>query len=95
MTSAAVAAVAADLRFVLEKNRATLGPKLRGRIKIWIGDADTYFLNNAVHLLEQFFSNATPRFDALIEYGPRKGHCWGGRSELELMKEMGRQTRAE
>jgi hypothetical protein len=84
-----------DLRLVLESNRATLGPKLRGRIKIWVGDADTYFLNNAVHLLDEFFTDAKPAYDAAIEYGPGQGHCWWGRSERELMTEMARQTGAE
>src|SRR5262249_34130160 len=36
-----------DLRLVLEKNWKTLGPKLRGKLRIWVGEADEYFLNNA------------------------------------------------
>ena len=43
-----------DLRRVLEANWAELGPKLRGKLHIWVGEADDYFLNNAVHRARQF-----------------------------------------
>ena len=42
-----------DLRLMLETNWKTLGPKLRGKIHIAAGEADDYFLNNAVHLLDR------------------------------------------
>ena len=41
-----------DLRLELESHWKTLAPKLRGKLHIWVGDADDYFLNNAVHLLD-------------------------------------------
>jgi len=37
-----------DLRAILEKNWSTLGPKLQGKIHIYCGNMDTYFLNDAV-----------------------------------------------
>jgi S-formylglutathione hydrolase FrmB len=77
-----------DLRLVLERNWPTLGPKLRGKLRIWVGEADDYFLNNAVYLLEEFLKQADPPADARIVYGPRRGHCWRGVSERELMREM-------
>ncbi len=77
-----------DLRLVLERNWPTLGPKLRGKLRIWIGEADDYFLNNAVYRLEDFLKRADPPADARIVYGPRQGHCWRGVSERELMREM-------
>ena len=77
-----------DLRMVLEQNWKTLGPKLKGKINIWVGEADNYFLNNAVHLLDQFLSKADPPYGGKIAYGPCKGHCWLGLSERELMNEM-------
>jgi hypothetical protein len=43
-----------DLRLTVERNWRILGPKLRGKLRIWVGDADDYFLNNAVHLLDTF-----------------------------------------
>ena len=45
-----------DLRRVLEERWAELGPKLKGKLHIWIGEADDYFLNNAVHRLDEFLS---------------------------------------
>ena len=50
-----------DLRLVLEQNWPVLGPRLRGKLHIWVGDADDFFLNNAVHRLDEFLSRATPR----------------------------------
>jgi hypothetical protein len=83
-----------DLRLALENNWASLGPKLRGKINIWVGEADNYFLNNAVHLLDEFLSRATPPYEGRIVYGPGQGHCWKGLPELEIMQEMGRRTGA-
>ncbi|HEX5734049.1 MAG TPA: alpha/beta hydrolase-fold protein [Blastocatellia bacterium] len=77
-----------DLRLVMEQNWKTLGPKLRGKIHIWVGEADNYFLNNAVHLLEAFLSKADPPYDGKIFYGPGKGHCWMGINERQLIDEM-------
>jgi hypothetical protein len=76
-----------DLRLVLEQNWPTLARKLRGKIHIWVGDADDYFLNNAVHLLEQFLRRARPPYEGRIEFGPGQGHTTGW-SERQIMSEM-------
>jgi hypothetical protein len=77
-----------DLRMVLETNWKTLGPKLRGKIHIWVGDADNFFLNNAVHLLDGFLSHADPPPGGYIRYGPGKGHTGMPLSTYELLREM-------
>jgi S-formylglutathione hydrolase FrmB len=77
-----------DLRWILERDWKTLGPKLRGKIHIWVGEADDFFLNNAVHRLDEFLSTAEPPYEGTITYGMGKGHCWMGISEGELMKQM-------
>jgi hypothetical protein len=77
-----------DLRMVLEQNWKTLGPKLKGKINIWVGEADDYFLNNGVHLLDEFLKKADPPYRGKIAYGPGKGHCWLALSERQLMNEM-------
>ncbi|MEK6301298.1 MAG: alpha/beta hydrolase-fold protein [Acidobacteriota bacterium] len=77
-----------DLRMVLEQNWKTLAPKLRGKLTIWVGEADEYFLNNAVHLLDEFLSKASPPYAGKIIYGPGKGHGWMGISERQMMDEM-------
>lgn len=77
-----------DLRMVMESNWKTLGPKLRGKIHIWVGEADEYFLNNAVHLLDQFLSKADPPYEGKIIYGAGKGHGWNPITERQMMDEM-------
>jgi S-formylglutathione hydrolase FrmB len=77
-----------DLRMVLEQNWKSLGPKLRGKLTIWVGEADEYFLNNAVHLLDEFLSKANPPYEGKIIYGPGRGHGWMAISERQMMDEM-------
>ncbi|HEX9800567.1 MAG TPA: hypothetical protein VGC00_10420 [Thermoanaerobaculia bacterium] len=70
-----------DLRHILERDWATLGPKLRGKLHVYCGDMDNYYLNNAVYLLEEFLRRAEPPADAFVDYGDRAGHCWNGDHE--------------
>jgi len=77
-----------DLRLVLEQNWKTLGPKVRAKIHISVGDADSYFLNNAVHMLDDFLKRADPPAEARITYGARQGHCWSILTEGQMMEEM-------
>jgi hypothetical protein len=79
-----------DLCRVLEENWAVLGPKLRGKLHIWVGEADDYFLNNAVHRLDDFLKLAKPAFEGSIRFGPGQGHCWIGIPESEMMTQMAR-----
>ena len=67
---------------------AVLGPKLQGKIHIWVGDADDFFLNNAVHQLDEFLSRAQPAYEGSIAFGHGHGHCWMGISEREMMQQM-------
>lgn len=84
-----------DLRMILERDWATLGPKLKGKIHIFVGESDDYFLNNAVHRLDAFLAKADPPFAGVIRFGPGKGHCWSPLDEVELMKQMGEAARAK
>lgn len=77
-----------DLRRVLEKNWATLAPRLQGKLHIWMGDADDFFLNNAMHRLHTFLDRANPKFEWTIQFAPGRGHCWMGISEREIMQQM-------
>ena len=70
-----------DLHQHLKSRWETIGPNLSGKLHIAVGDMDTYYLDNAVYLLEEFLESTTsPRADAHIEYGRRKPHCWIGES---------------
>lgn len=84
-----------DLRRYLEANWPSLAPELRGKINIWMGDADNYFLNNAAHMLDAFFQKAQPAYDGRITFAPQQGHCWVGLTDLEMMQEMGKRTGAK
>ncbi|MCG3126235.1 MAG: hypothetical protein CHACPFDD_01065 [Phycisphaerae bacterium] len=77
-----------DLRLVLEESWATLGPKLRGKIHVYVGEADDYFLNNAVHLLHDFLKRADPPFEGEIRFGERQGHGWTPLSTAEMLRGM-------
>lgn len=77
-----------DLRLVMQENWQSLAPKLKGKIHIWVGEADDYFLNNAVHMLDNFLSKASPSGEAKIFYGAGKGHCWLGLSQRQMIDEM-------
>ena len=67
-----------DLGHILRRDWAKLGPKLRGKLRIYAGDMDNYYLNNAVYVVEEFLRNAEPAADAVIDYGDRDEHCWNG-----------------
>ena len=68
-----------DLRYILERDWKTIGPKLKGKIHIYCGDMDNYYLNNAVYLTENFLeSTKDPYYDGVVDYGDRAEHCWNG-----------------
>jgi hypothetical protein len=71
-----------DLRHILERDWETLGPKLEGKIHIYVGDMDNWYLNNAVYLMEEFLESTTdPYYNGLVDYGDRAEHCWNGDHE--------------
>jgi len=79
-----------DIRYHLEKNWATVGPKLVGKINMFCGRMDSYYLNEAVYLLEEFMARTqNPHYAGRFEYGDRAGHGWTPyRSNIDLYKEM-------
>jgi len=78
-----------DLRSILERDWKTLGPKLKGKIHIYTGDMDNWYLNNAVYLMEEFLkSTKNPYYDGTVEYGDRQPHCWCGGYNLPLSISM-------
>jgi hypothetical protein len=77
-----------DLRLILQQNWRTLAPKLQGKIHVWVGEADDYFLNNAVHKLDAFLSQAQPPYGGVIVYSPGQGHCWSGLTEGLMIEQM-------
>lgn len=77
-----------DLTAILQRDWPTLGPKLEGKLHLAAGDADTYFLNNAVHLLQSTLeATRNPHSDATFQYGPLMPHCYtGGPPEYSMQE---------
>jgi hypothetical protein len=69
-----------DLVHILRRDWAKgLGTKLEGKIHIYVGEADNYYLNNAVYLAEEFLqSTRDPHYGGEVDYQPRAEHCWNG-----------------
>jgi len=68
-----------DLEAKLEREWKTLGPKLEGKIHIYVGADDTYFLNDAVYRMEDFLKTTKdPAYGGEVQYGPKAEHCWNG-----------------
>jgi hypothetical protein len=68
-----------DLEAILERDWAKLGPELTGKIHIYVGSDDTYFLNDAVYRMQDFLdATKNPPFGGEVTYGPRAEHCWNG-----------------
>ncbi len=65
-----------DLLLLVQDNWPELGPKLEGKLHIWMGDMDNYYLNNALRDFDAYLRSVTdPPSDAKIEFAPMKGHC--------------------
>src|SRR5687768_12761158 len=68
-----------DLGHILQRDWAKLGPKLEGKLHIYVGEADNYYLNNAVYLVEDFLKTTkNPHYGGVVDYEPRAEHCWNG-----------------
>jgi hypothetical protein len=65
-----------DLRHILQRDWAKLGPQLQGKLHIYCGDMDNFYLNNAVYLTEDFLK--TTNYGGEVKYGDRAEHCWNG-----------------
>jgi len=77
-----------DLLDVLRSNWPSLGPKVANKINVYVGDMDSYYLNNAVENLNAFLSTATnPKWSGEIVFQRRAPHCWGPRGP-ELLQKM-------
>jgi hypothetical protein len=72
-----------DLSAIMQRDWPRLGPKLQGKLHIYVGSADTYFLTDAVYFLEDFLKGTkNPPYDGEVKYGDRAEHCWNGDPNL-------------
>jgi S-formylglutathione hydrolase FrmB len=61
-----------DIRLVLQRNWKTLGPKLAGKVHVYTGGEDTFYLEGAVARLKE--SLAKLGSDAVVEIVPGRDH---------------------
>ena len=80
-----------DLAAYVKANWTTLGPHLKGKLHLYVGDMDNFYLNLAVYLFEDYLK--TTDSDATFEYGrPKKGHGWQPMTNADLVKMMAAQV---
>lgn len=63
-----------DIRYILENNWKTLGPKLEGKIHVYAGEVDNFYLERAVGLLKESMTKLGS--DAVVEIVPGMGHTF-------------------
>jgi hypothetical protein len=61
-----------DIRLVLQQNWRTLGPRLRGKLHVYIGEMDNFYLEGATRKLKETLEALGS--DAVIELFPGKDH---------------------
>lgn len=68
-----------DLAYILQRDWAKHGKDWEGKIHLYCGDMDNYYLNNAVYLAEEILSETSvPYYNGEVDYGDRAEHCWNG-----------------
>ncbi len=67
-----------DLSYIIARDWATLAPKLKGKIHIYVGSADNYFLNDSVYFAQERLESLQPAYEGEVAYGERAEHCWNG-----------------
>jgi hypothetical protein len=77
-----------DLRNIVETRWSALGSKLAGKLHVYVGENDTYYLDNGVHLLAESLGKLTnPPYGGEVVFQPRAPHCWGP-TAAELLQKM-------
>ena len=68
-----------DLVHIIKRDWPKIGNKLAGKIHIYVGDMDNYYLNNAVYTAEDMIKKLeNPKCNCEVDYGDRAEHCWNG-----------------
>lgn len=68
-----------DLTHIIKREWPRIGQKLQGKIHLYCGDMDNFYLNNAVYLAEDMLKGLDqPKAYSEVDYGDRAEHCWNG-----------------
>ena len=71
-----------DLIHIIERDWTTLAPKLQGKIHIYVGTGDNYFLTDSVYFAQEKLEALSPPYGGSVTYGDRAEHCWNGDPKL-------------
>jgi hypothetical protein len=68
-----------DLTHIIQRDWPKIGEKLKGKIHLYVGDMDNYYLNDAVYTAEDMLKKLeNPKCNCEVDYGDRAEHCWNG-----------------
>lgn len=68
-----------DLDAWLDSHWATLAPKLDGKLHVYVGDMDSYYLNDAVYKMQETIEkHSDPKITASFTFGRLQPHCFDG-----------------
>jgi hypothetical protein len=71
-----------DLSYIIARDWQTLAPKLQGKIHLFVGSADNYYLTDAVYFAQERLEGLKPPYGGEVRYGHRAEHCWNGDPNL-------------
>ena len=84
-----------DLRHYLEENWKEVGPDLVGKLHVFCGRMDHFYLNVGVYHMEAFLETTRdPYYAGSFSYGARGGHGWRPFDNAELLRRMARHIAA-
>jgi hypothetical protein len=71
-----------DLTNIIERDWPTLANKLQGKLHIYVGSGDNYYLTNSVYYAQERLEALKPAWGGTVAYGDRAEHCWNGDAKL-------------
>ena len=67
-----------DLSNIIARDWVTLAAKLKGKIHLYVGSGDNYYLTDSVYFAQERLESLEPKYDGTVAYGDRAEHCWNG-----------------
>jgi hypothetical protein len=71
-----------DLSNIIARDWTTLAPKLKGKIHLYVGNGDNYYLTDSVYFAQERLESLQPKYEGTVAYGDRAEHCWNGDPKL-------------
>jgi hypothetical protein len=71
-----------DLSYIIQRDWSTLAPRLKGKIHIYVGNGDNYYLTDSVYFAQERLESLQPKYEGTVAYGDRAEHCWNGDPQL-------------